>query len=188
MNAVCCPSQLDGTVQAIPSKSDVHRKLICAAISENGGFLPIKEPYCDDIAATVRCLSALGASFEQNADGLFIRPIKRKAHALLDCGESGSTLRFLLPVAMCVCSSIHVTGAGRLPVCAAVPLAVAVTAGCELLFLYVVYPEVYTDTAGYHSDRLHGGASDGALDRRWATATVVLGGECGVDLSGAFYF
>ena len=115
MNAVCCPSQLDGTVQAIPSKSDVHRKLICAAISENGGFLPIKEPYCDDIAATVRCLSALGASFDQNADGLFIRPIKRQPRALLDCGESGSTLRFLLPVAMCMCSSIHVTSAGRLP-------------------------------------------------------------------------
>lgn len=115
MNAVCYPSQLCGTVQAIPSKSDVHRKLISAAISKNGGFLPITQPYCDDIAATVRCLSALGASFEQKADGLFIRPIKRQPRALLDCGESGSTLRFLLPVAMCVCSSIHVTGAGRLP-------------------------------------------------------------------------
>ncbi len=115
MNVTCYPSVLSGTVAAIPSKSDLHRKLICAALSENGGALPLREPYCDDIAATVRCLQALGAEFQQTTDRILIAPIKQQPHADLDCGESGSTLRFLLPVAMAVCSNISVTGHGRLP-------------------------------------------------------------------------
>lgn len=115
MNIVCRPSELSGTVRAIPSKSDAHRKLICAALSENGGTLPLYPPFCDDIAATVRCLTALGAAFTETPDGLRVTPVKRQAYAELDCGESGSTLRFLLPVAMCVCDNIAVTGHGRLP-------------------------------------------------------------------------
>ncbi len=115
MNIVCRPSELSGTVRAIPSKSDAHRKLICAALSENGGTLPLYPPFCDDIAATVRCLTALGAVFSETPDGLRVTPVRRQAHAALDCGESGSTLRFLLPVAMCVCDNIAVTGHGRLP-------------------------------------------------------------------------
>lgn len=115
MNITCYPATLSGTVAAIPSKSDVHRKLICAALSQNGGILPLHAPYCDDIAATVRCLTALGASFSETEAGMQITPVTRQPEALLDCGESGSTLRFLLPVAMCVCDHIHVTGAGRLP-------------------------------------------------------------------------
>ena len=115
MNVICYPAQLSGAVPAIPSKSDAHRKLICAAISGRHCTLDMRGPFCDDIAATIRCLEALGASFEQHPDGLFVNPIRRQAHASLDCGESGSTLRFLLPVAMTVCSDISVTGAGRLP-------------------------------------------------------------------------
>ena len=115
MNVVCYPSALSGTVQAIPSKSDVHRKLICAAISENGGTLPLRKPFCDDIAATIRCLSALGSGIEYTENNIQISPIVKQNHADLDCGESGSTLRFLLPVAMCVCNDISVTGSGRLP-------------------------------------------------------------------------
>jgi len=115
MNVICEPARLTGTVAAIPSKSDAHRKLICAALSENGGFLPLKAPHCADIQATIRCLTALGAAFSQSADGLTVTPIREQAHAALDCGESGSTLRFLLPVAMAVCGEISVTGSGRLP-------------------------------------------------------------------------
>ena len=115
MNIICRPSSLHGSVNAIPSKSDAHRKLICAALSQNGGCLPIFPPFCDDIAATVRCLEALGASFHQTEAGLIVSPLQEQPHAALDCGESGSTLRFLLPVAMCVCKNISVTGSGRLP-------------------------------------------------------------------------
>ncbi len=115
MNVICHRATLSGKVAAIPSKSDAHRKLICAALSENGGFLPLRAPHCDDIAATLRCLSALGAGFEQRDGGMFVTPITRKPHAALDCGESGSTLRFMLPVAMAVCDDISVVGCGRLP-------------------------------------------------------------------------
>ena len=115
MNIICYPARLSGTVQAIPSKSDAHRKLICAALSENGGILPLRAPHCDDIAATIRCLRALGAGITETDSGIRITPIIRQQHADLDCGESGSTLRFLLPVAMTVCDDIAVTGSGRLP-------------------------------------------------------------------------
>ena len=115
MNVICRPSSLHGIVNAIPSKSDAHRKLICSALSQKGRCLPIQPPFCDDIAATIRCLEALGASFHQTESGLLVSPITEQPHAALDCGESGSTLRFLLPVAMCVCSNISVTGSGRLP-------------------------------------------------------------------------
>lgn len=115
MNVICFPSQLNGNVAAIPSKSDAHRKLICAALSGKECTVGMSGRFCDDIAATIRCLEALGASFQQYTQGLLIRPIQRQQHAELDCGESGSTLRFLLPVAMTVCSDIYVTGSGRLP-------------------------------------------------------------------------
>ncbi len=115
MNVTCYPGTLRGTVAAIPSKSDAHRRLICAAVSENGGFLPLRPPHCADIEATIRCLHALGAEFVQERGGIRIMPAVRREHALLDCGESGSTLRFLLPVAMCLCGEIDVTGSGRLP-------------------------------------------------------------------------
>ena len=108
MNVTCYPAALSGAVAAIPSKSDAHRKLICAALSENGGFLPLGTSFCDDVAATVRCLAALGAGFVQTNGGLKITPITRQPNAALDCGESGSTLRFLLPVAMAVCREITV--------------------------------------------------------------------------------
>ena len=115
MNVVCRPACLCGKIAAIPSKSDAHRKLICAALSDNGGILPLQAPFCDDIAATIRCLQALGADIVPCEKGLKITPIVRQSHAEMDCGESGSTLRFLLPVAMAVCNDIHVTGSGRLP-------------------------------------------------------------------------
>lgn len=115
MNVICYPAQLNGSVAAIPSKSDAHRKLICAALSGQGCTVGMNGRFCDDIAATIRCLEALGASFEQHPEGLSVAPIQRQPHAELDCGESGSTLRFLLPVAMTVCSDIYVTGSGRLP-------------------------------------------------------------------------
>ena len=115
MNVICYPAALSGTVAAIPSKSDAHRKLICAALSGQRCTLHMNEPFCDDITATIRCLEALGASFEKQPEGLCVNPITRQKQAALDCGESGSTLRFLLPAAMTVCSDISVTGSGRLP-------------------------------------------------------------------------
>ncbi len=118
MNIICEPAALHGALRAIPSKSDAHRKLICAALSENSCIMDIFPPYCDDLQATMRCLSALGAKFEDCADGLHITPIMAQNISKcdeMDCGESGSTFRFLLPVAKALQNEVKFVGHGRLP-------------------------------------------------------------------------
>ena len=115
MDLLISPSHLSGTVEAIPSKSDVHRLLICAALAR--GRTVIECPAASqDIEATVRCLRALGAVIEYSGGCFTVTPIaKPHLGPTLDCGESGSTLRFLLPVAAALCSSAEFIGGGRLP-------------------------------------------------------------------------
>lgn len=109
------PGLLGGTVNAIPSKSMAHRLLICAALADQPTQLDLKFQ-SEDIEATRRCLSALGTVFTRNDQGLLVRPwSKLPYNPLLDCGESGSTLRFLLPVAAALCPAARFTGSGRLP-------------------------------------------------------------------------
>jgi len=115
MKAVLKPSVLRGRLAAVPSKSDAHRLLVCAALADRPCELRL--PFGSaDIEATVRCLRALGAAFDRSGEALFVTPMGRPApNALLPCGESGSTLRFLLPVAAALGSSARFTGEGRLP-------------------------------------------------------------------------
>lgn len=107
MLARIIPSPLKGTVPAIASKSMAHRLIICAALA-NGETHVTCNTTCADIEATVRCLTALGARIETVEDGFQVHPtmksiefglLKALAGGTLDCGESGSTLRFMLPVA-----------------------------------------------------------------------------------------
>lgn len=98
MNITVFPKKLNGQIDAIPSKSMAHRYLICAAFSN----MPT-EIKCSvagtDIDATVSCLQALGAQIVKTASGYQVVPIDNVAHhAVLPCAESGSTLRFLVPV------------------------------------------------------------------------------------------
>ena len=91
-----------GTVSAIPSKSVAHRMLICAALAGDENTTEIICPVTsEDIDATVRCLRALGAVITRTAEGFLVTPIRfpLPKDPVLDCGESGSTLRFLLPIA-----------------------------------------------------------------------------------------
>ena len=105
---------LGGSVRAIPSKSQAHRLLICAALADKPG--KIRCPAVnEDIIATARCLSSLGAKIERSGDSFHVQPISKAARAELDCGESGSTLRFLLPVACALGADATFTGHGRLP-------------------------------------------------------------------------
>lgn len=93
------PGKLSGKIQAISSKSQAHRMLICAALSDKPCqiFCPDTN---EDINATVSCLNALGAEIERRDFHYFVKPIRTLPEcAILDCNESGSTLRFLLPVA-----------------------------------------------------------------------------------------
>lgn len=90
------PAKLCGSVVAPPSKSCSHRALICAALSNKP--VTLKNPsQCDDVMLTLHCLEALGAHYENG----IVTPIDRDAlpsMPTLYCGESGSTLRFMLPV------------------------------------------------------------------------------------------
>ena len=115
MNAIITPGRLSGTVRAPASKSAAHRALICAALADRPTRVRISA-LNRDIEATLACLTALGAQVEHDGDGIQVSPIAgAPADARLDCGESGSTLRFLLPVACALGVRATVIGHGRLP-------------------------------------------------------------------------
>lgn len=115
MNVNLPPSSVGGTISAIPSKSDVHRVLICAALADKACAFPLPARSAD-IDATIRCLCALGATVTVQDGVCTIDPITTPTLSpVLDCGESGSTLRFLLPVAAALGTNATFTGHGRLP-------------------------------------------------------------------------
>ncbi len=103
MRAVFSPSRIAGTTAAPPSKSMAHRLLICAGLA--AGESRIRGlAASDDIRATMACLSALGVQITPQTDGSVlvrgIDPHERKDAVTLPCNESGSTLRFFLPLAL----------------------------------------------------------------------------------------
>ena len=110
------PKKLCGTVSVPPSKSVSHRAIICAALSR--GISRIKPvDLSADITATIECMKKLGAKIslsgnELTVDGSGIFSVKK---AELDCGESGSTLRFLIPVAAAGGIETSFEGHGKLP-------------------------------------------------------------------------
>ena len=129
------PGRLSGEVKAPPSKSMAHRALICGALTSGtcriSGISGSK-----DMEATMGCMRALGAVIEQipgtldiNITGIFApgngktgRPDGEQP-PLLDCIESGSTLRFILPVAAALGQKASFTGRGKLPERPMTPLA-----------------------------------------------------------------
>lgn len=116
MQVQITPAPLGGTVPAIASKSDAHRILICAALADGPTLVSLRS-MSQDIAATMDCLRALGAQIDQQPDGRwFVTPIAAPTQgATLDCGESGSTLRFVLPLAAALGAQSTLVGHGRLP-------------------------------------------------------------------------
>lgn len=113
------PSYLRGETHAVPSKSDVHRLMILGAIGEKDILLRMPPVSSMDLRATRGALEELGAVFEETEDGLRIHPIRReeaaRRHPVIQCGESGSTLRFLIPLVMTLTEEAEFHGEGRLP-------------------------------------------------------------------------
>lgn len=116
MIARISPRRLSGTAVIPSSKSCAHRLLIAAALCDVPTRVKLNAMN-DDISATARCLHALGAKIMQTREGLDVQPIARPCGSpqTLFCGESGSTLRFLLPVAAALGARCTFTGCGRLP-------------------------------------------------------------------------
>lgn len=115
MDITIQPGFLSGTINAIPSKSQAHRLLICAAFADKSTAL-----YCPDtnrdIEATVDCLNALGAQIRRKEDGYSVEPVHCvPERAELNCCESGSTLRFMLPIVGALGVDATFLMAGRLP-------------------------------------------------------------------------
>ncbi len=94
------PSIAKGVIAAPPSKSFAHRFLICGALSHGQSKVHgISES--DDMKATIGCLSSLGAKVQSQGDTVTISGgLNPKKEVMLDCIESGSTLRFMIPVAL----------------------------------------------------------------------------------------
>ena len=110
------PFAPDGAVTAPPSKSDVHRAIICAALSKGVSTIsPVA--LSNDIKATIGCIEALGAKthIENNTLTVDGTELFSNKDATLDCGESGSTLRFFIPVAAVGGVNADFIGSGRLP-------------------------------------------------------------------------
>lgn len=98
MDITITPGKLYGKVRVISSKSLMHRYLICAAFSDAPTALYCSNA-CEDIEATIDCLRALGAHIEKMPGGYLVIPISEYPQkAVLRCRESGTTLRFLLPI------------------------------------------------------------------------------------------
>ncbi len=115
MTARITPVRLSGSVRAIASKSHVHRLLICAALSKGETVIRCADTSAD-IEATVRCLNALGGNIYYSDGEFRVSPIINVTeNAVLDCGESGSTLRFMLPVACALGKGCVFRMTGRLP-------------------------------------------------------------------------
>ncbi len=92
------PGALSGRVPAIVSKSAAHRAMMLAALSDRATLIT-PEAHSEDIDATRGCLAALGASHELAPGGVLVLPGALAPTGEADCHESGSTLRFLIPVA-----------------------------------------------------------------------------------------
>ena len=101
MNVIIQPGTARGTIAAPPSKSMAHRLLICAALSE-GESTVYGVDRSEDILATSDCLSALGASLTWEGNTVHIKggDPRRSGPAVLNCRESGSTLRFMIPLCL----------------------------------------------------------------------------------------
>ncbi len=98
-NVFVGPGVLNGRITPPPSKSDAHRALICAALAGKPESVQgLEPPFSEDLLATQSCLAALS-----------------QPGAVLDCGESGTTLRLILPIAAALGRQSRFVGHGRLP-------------------------------------------------------------------------
>lgn len=115
MIAAFSPCRLGGTIEAPPSKSMAHRYLIGAALSGQVCTLSGID-YSEDILASMDCLKALGAKLTVSGDKVTVDPghFMQVEPEPLQCRESGSTLRFFIPLALCLGRSVALKGSPRL--------------------------------------------------------------------------
>ncbi len=115
MDLKITPKALKGTVTVPPSKSVAHRMIIAAALADGASEISNLSP-SEDILATIDCMNALGAKIDFDGKTAVIKGVENVPDkALLDCHESGSTMRFLIPVACALGVPSEFIGRGKLP-------------------------------------------------------------------------
>jgi 3-phosphoshikimate 1-carboxyvinyltransferase len=115
MIAHLSPAKLEGRVTPPPSKSYAHRALICAALSNSTSKIE-NIALSEDINATIDCLRTIGADIQIDGKTAIVDGIKNiPESAVLDCRESGSTLRFMIPVCAALGIKTKFIGSGKLP-------------------------------------------------------------------------
>lgn len=114
MNITVKPGRIAGSVNVPSSKSLGHRAVICAGLARGRSLIKGLSP-SKDVEATISGLRQLGICCEFSGSDLVIENNDLPAEgALIDCKESGSTLRFLIPVALALAGEAVFTGSGRL--------------------------------------------------------------------------
>lgn len=115
MNVKITPTKLIGRVKAPSSKSFSHRMIIAAALADGVSEISNINPSAD-IEATAAAMTALGAAVLGSGSVYTVKGIDKPAHkAEIDCRESGSTLRFIIPIAAALGVETVFTGSGKLP-------------------------------------------------------------------------
>lgn len=115
MNAEFTPFSLNGKISAPPSKSMAHRYLIGSALSKEKCVLQGID-FSEDILASIDCLTSLGADITLDNHTAVVNSTNfmKNTHTFLNCRESGSTLRFFIPLCLCLGKEITLTGSTRL--------------------------------------------------------------------------
>ncbi|NLM51003.1 MAG: 3-phosphoshikimate 1-carboxyvinyltransferase [Clostridiaceae bacterium] len=114
MDITLHPRKVKGTITPPPSKSDAHRLIICAGLCE-GGSVVKKVQFSKDISATICALKKMGAQIDIDNDNVIVKKgiDKNFLRCEIDCIESGSTLRFMIPISL-LSSGAKFLGRGRL--------------------------------------------------------------------------
>ena len=109
------PARIGGTVSAPPSKSMAHRAVLCSALAKGTSHIENLE-FSKDISATLAAAGQLCARVESGPADVLVEGLGhfRPVFGPVDCCESGSTLRFLIPLASLTGQSITFVGRGRL--------------------------------------------------------------------------
>ncbi|MFQ8706194.1 MAG: 3-phosphoshikimate 1-carboxyvinyltransferase [Thomasclavelia sp.] len=109
------PTKLKGVVQVPPSKSLAHRAIICASLAKGVSRIDNIE-YSKDIQATIKAMKSLGTKIKEFENYLIIDGTTTftKQNSEIDCEESGSTLRFMVPISIVEENKVHFVGRGNL--------------------------------------------------------------------------
>lgn len=108
-------NELKGKVVIPPSKSLAHRALVLASLAKHE--VVVKNiSYSNDILATISCLEGLGATIIKQEDSVIVKPSQVKKVHDINCGESGTTLRFMIPYALLQGETIAIDGENRLKI------------------------------------------------------------------------